>query len=257
MIFSWLRKRRRRRYLQEPFPIEWEEALERHVRFWELLSRGEQERLRDLMKVFIPEKNWEGCGGLELTVEMKAAIAAQACLLILHIPHDYYSMVETILVYPGAYLPAHPVRDENGLVTEGTVNIGEAWHRGPVILSWEDALAGARGDTDGHNVILHEFAHKLDMMDGLVDGTPPLATRELAGRWREVMSREFEELREQTESWRAPLIDEYGATNEAEFFAVAVETFFELADEMRIRHPELYDLLKEYFGHDPAKWPSL
>ena len=253
MLFDWLfrpsRHAARKQLLERAFPSDWLSIVERLPFYRGLDERGRQ-RIRDDLRVLVAEKNWEGCGGLELTDEIRVTIAAQAALLLLNIEHDYYKHVQSILVYPSAYRTM-PQQGADGVVREGQANLGEAWRRGPVVLSWDAARHGALDPKDGHNLVLHEFAHKLDMLDGAADGTPPLADETMA-RWVETMTREFQALRGAAESGRATVLDHYGATNPAEFFAVSTECFFEKARKLRARHPALYEVLRDYYQQNPA-----
>lgn len=254
MLFDWLlrpiRHARRASLLAEPFPGEWLPTVER-LPFYRSLDERGQQRIRDDLRVLVAEKNWEGCGGLELTDEIRVSIAAQASLLLLNIEHEYYRHVTSILVYPAAY-KTMPSQGADGLVREGQANLGEAWKRGPVILSWDDARHGALDPKDGHNLVFHEFAHKLDMLDGSADGTPPIADKELFQRWVATMTAEFTALRNAAERGRATVLDTYGATNAAEFFAVSTECFFEKSRQLQKKHPALYDVLRDYYHQDPA-----
>jgi len=251
MILNWLRRIRRRRVLAAPFPRSWLAVLQQDVAHHQLLAAAEQARLRDDLRLFIAEKRWEGCGGLVLSDRMKVVIAAQACYLVLGLDLALFGHVRTILVYPGAFADPRGEHGLDGLVTH-EVRVGEAWERGPVILSWPEVLAGGRRSGDGHNVVFHEFAHQLDMLDFLLDGTPPLDRRADYARWREVMTREYRRLQAASRHRRAALLDDYGAVSEAEFFAVATECFFERPRAMRQRHRELYDLLCRGYRQDPA-----
>ena len=255
MIFSWLRNRRRRKIRAKPFPEAWLDLLSRHVPFYESLSTNDQDKLRDDMHVFIEEKDWVGIDGLDITDEIRVVIAAQACLLLVGFQkHRYFHNVKSIIVHPTTYT-TRDVDFEGVVVREQTVPVaGQAYHRGPVLLSWSHVQHGGKYHEDGRNVVIHEFAHKLDMMDGLVDGTPPLKIRKSYRRWIDVMTREFENLKSPRKKRGARLLDEYGATNPAEFFAVASECFFEQASRMRHKHPELYEILRGYYQQDPAEW---
>jgi Mlc titration factor MtfA (ptsG expression regulator) len=254
MVFSWLRQRRRRRILSQPFPPAWLEYLRQNVAHYRFLSESEKSKLRDDIRIFIEEKNWEGCGGLQMTDEIKVTIAAMACLLVLGMEHNYFDRVKSILVYPTAYVAPESTDRGTGIVDEmGEARLGEAWYRGPVVLSWDEARADGRLRHRGHNVVFHEFAHQLDMLDGAIDGTPPLASAKESQRWHNVMTAEYERLVRKAEEGRATLLDSYGATNEGEFFAVATECFFERPVEMSTRHPQLYELLRDYYKQDPAK----
>lgn len=250
-MFGWWRRRRRRKLLAQPMPEAWSGWIE-SLPFTRRLSAEERARLGDIARVLVAEKHWEGCGGLTLTEEMQVKLAAQAALLILNVDHEYYRDAESIFIYPGAYRNPHERHLESGVVGAGSVNLGEAWYRGPVVLSWADAERGWTNQNDGRNVVLHEFAHKLDFLDGLGDGTPPLPDRVGYDSWKKVMTRVFEGLRDAEEEGRATLLDKYGATNPAEFFAVATECFFEKPGPLRNRHPELYEQLANYYRQDPA-----
>jgi len=254
MLFDWLfrpgRHKTRQQLLAAPFPAAWATVLQRLPFYRNLDDRGQQ-RIRDDLRVLVAEKEWEGCGGLELTDEIRVTIAAQASLLLLNIEHDYYPDVSSILVYPSAYRTM-PQRDAAGVMREGSANLGEAWPGGPVVLSWDAARGGALDPEDGHNLVLHEFAHKLDMLDGLADGTPPLPDESRLQAWVKTMTAEFTKLRDAAEHGRATVLDQYGATNPAEFFAVATECFFERGRLLHDRHPQLYAVLRDYYCQDTA-----
>jgi Mlc titration factor MtfA (ptsG expression regulator) len=253
MIFSWLRRRRRRQLLATPFPAAWLDYLHRNVSHYRYLSEAEQARLRDDLRVFIAEKHWEGCGGLTMTDEIKVTIAAQVCLLLLGLEHHSFERVQSILVYPRGYRATGEMLGRDGLIHEGgQARLGEAWYRGPVILSWEEVRHEARHLGEGHNLVFHEFAHQLDMLNGVVDGTPLLETPEQYHKWREVMTAEYQQLVQASEQGRATLLDQYGTTNEGEFFAVATECFFERPVALARRHPRLYEVLRDYYHQDPA-----
>ena len=255
-MFRWLRERRRQKILAEPFPAEWGGYIARNVAHYRWLDDREQRQLCDLVQVFVAEKHWEGCGGLSLTDEIRVTIAAQACLLVLELPHDLYRKVQSILVYPSTVVV--PPRNPNAFEIptapiEGPLPIlGEAQLRGPVILVWDAVKRAGRHPETGHNVVYHEFAHKLDMLDGRADGTPPLHGRAEYQRWSDVCSREYLALRDRAEQGKPGLLDAYGATREAEFFAVATELFFDRPVDLRTRHPDLYEVLQAFYRQDPA-----
>lgn len=252
MIFSWLRERKRNRILASPFPAEWETYIERNLPHYPYLSPAEKEKLREEVQVFVAEKNWEGCGGLVVTDEMKVTIAAQACLMALALEGEPFRGVLSILIYPAGYsVPDHRTHEGVSIVGE-SARLGEAWYRGPVILSWAEIEAETRHPGHGSNLVWHEFAHQVDMLDHSINGTPPLATRAERLRWYEVMTAEYEQLRSDARHRRATLLDKYGADSEAEFFAVASECFFDRPVDLRARHPQLYELLKDYYRQDPA-----
>jgi Mlc titration factor MtfA (ptsG expression regulator) len=256
-MFDWWRERQRERLLAQPFPAAHVAVLERNVKHYRRLEPAAQQRLRALVQVFVAEKHWEGCGGLALTDEMKVTIAAQACLLVLELPHRLYENVDSILVYPSTVMrPAQTagvfVRPR-GFVASGPIALlGEAHLGGPVILAWDRVLRDNTSQYDGHNLVYHEFAHKLDMLDGQSDGTPPLASRDEVHRWQTVCERVFLDLRARSERGEPTFIDEYGATDEAEFFAVVTEHFFDQPQELRDAEPELYRVFSLFYRQDPA-----
>lgn len=252
MLFSWLRRRRRRKVLSAPPPSQWNSYLE-GLPFFGTLTGPEQVRLVADARILVAEKNWEGCGGLDLTEEMQVVIAAQAALLILNLDHEFYRRTASILVYPSTFvLPERYQRD--GMVqASGTPVLGLAHHGGPVVLAWDSAWHGAENAKDGRNVVFHEFAHKLDMLDQMANGTPPLHQRDQYQAWQRIMTREFEKLNVAADKRRRTLLDKYGASNPAEFFAVATECFFEKSRLLRDKHPELYQQFQTYYRQDPAE----
>jgi Mlc titration factor MtfA (ptsG expression regulator)/Zn-finger nucleic acid-binding protein len=252
MLISWLWKRRRRQLLAVPFPADWLSYIQKNVALYSLLTEAERARLRDDLRIFVAEKTWEGCGGLTITDEIKVTVAAQACLLLLGIEHDYFGRLRTILVYPAGYRPPEGELAPSGVVHEAVGRLGEAWYRGPLVLSWEAVRAGGQDHRDGHNVVLHEFAHQLDFLDGWADGTPPLKSPAQYRKWHEVMTAEYQRLVKESARSKATLLDDYGAANPAEFFAVATECFFEKPVHMERSHPRLYEVLREYYGQDTA-----
>lgn len=252
MLFSWLARRRRARLLASPFPAEWQHYLDRNVALQARLNEREKAQFRDDLRVIVAEKNWEGCGGLVMTDEIKVTIAAHAALLLIGIRHDYFARVMSILVYPTGFRSPDGWAGPDGVVNLDSGMLGQAWYDGPVVLAWDDVLKGGQNPRDGLNVVLHEFAHQLDYLDGVIDGTPPLRRKGDYAKWQEVMTREYERLKSESEHGYPKVLDTYGATNHAEFFAVATEAFFEKPREMCARHAELYAILSEYYGQDPA-----
>ena len=253
MNFPWSKTHHRRELLAQPFPVSWLGYLAANVAFYRYLSSEEQQKLGDIARVLVAEKSWEGCGGLALTEEKQVAIAAQAALLVLGFEDEYYPNVETILVYPQGFLVTVRRPGAGGIIQEQIVPYaGEAALRGPVVISWADAHRGGREAGDGRNVVLHEFAHKLDMRDGAADGAPYLRDAAQIEVWSRVMSAEYQSLVERTAAGEPTLLDAYGATDAAEFFAVATECFFELPRQMQEEHPELYAVLRGYYKQDPA-----
>jgi MtfA peptidase len=254
IVLGFFKKRRRKRLRSAPFPRTFLEIIERNVPFYKCLPDADREELLGLVQIFLGEKVFEGCGGLELTDEIKVTIAAQACLLLLHRQTDIYPRLITILVYPNAFVAKAIEPIGSGTVLEGdTIRLGESWSSGVVVLSWDDVRAGASDIHDGQNLVLHEFAHQLDREDGAINGTPLLDQHSQYVAWARVLNGEYERLRRDRWLGRATVLDEYGATNPAEFFAVATECFFEKPRVLEKRHPQLYDELKRFYRQDPAR----
>lgn len=207
---------RLRRILALEFPSAWREIVARRLPFFNKMPERLQNELQDLIKVFLHDKNFVGCAGQEIDDEIRVTVAAQACLLLLNRETDYYRHLESILIYPSTFVATRSVRDELGLIsTDHAVLLGESWDQGKVILSWDSVEEGVRNFHDGHNVVLHEFAHQLDHASGSSNGAPLLRTRGAYQSWAHVLSSEFEELQRDAEHGRRSLLDHYGATNPA------------------------------------------
>jgi MtfA peptidase len=258
-----LKQQQRAKLRAAPFPAHWNRILQDRVPFYARLCKEDRQELQGLIQVFLAEKRFEGCGGLAITDEMRVCIAAQACLLLLHRETDNYPGLRSILVYPSTYFAKGTRHVGAGVMEERhDSRLGEAWDSGAVVLAWDAVHFGAADPDDGHNVVFHEFAHQLDFEDGRTDGAPLLGMEDPWYRrkhrykaWARVLGREYEKFRANLEAGERSAIDEYGATNPAEFFAVATESFFERPREMQQRHPELYEELKRFFRQDPASWP--
>lgn len=207
-----------------------------------------REELEGLMHVFIEEKSFEACGGLgEVSLHMKYVISAQACLLLVNRKHDFYRKLRSVLLYPSAY----KAKNEHG---GEDVRLGESWDSGSVILAWDSVVAGGRDEGDGHHVSLHEFAHQLDQVDGAADGVPELSTVGCYREWALVFSTAFERFQTKLDKGKRTVIDPYGATNPAEFFAVVTETFYEKPEQLQRSYPKVYEQLKKYYRVDPLEW---
>ena len=254
-MFNWLDDLRRKQLLAQPFPDAWEAHIENGLPHWHCLNDDERQTLRNHVRVFVAEKRWEGAGGLDLTDEMRVTVAVQACLLLLGLPnHNFYPNVQVIILYPHAYFSEQNRRGDAGVVHSGiTGRLGEAWPTGQVILSWNSLQNTLRCPNTGHNVVLHEFAHLLDMRDGYADGVPPLPDGQAQyDEWAEVMAPEYARLRETVAEGHMDILDGYGATEPAEFFAVATECFFERPLDLHHAHPRLYEVLMRYYRQDTA-----
>jgi Mlc titration factor MtfA (ptsG expression regulator)/Tfp pilus assembly protein PilF len=237
----------RRELLATPLPESWLGYLRDNVFLYRVLSEEEQARLRGAVGVFIAEKNWEGCAGLPITDEVRVTVAAHACLLVLGFEGYYFDDVDSIVVYPGGYLACDP-RDAGARPQH---RLGESHHGGPVVLSWWQARWDGRR-AGRHNLVLHEFAHQLTRGGDWQEGVPPIDDPGLERLWRKVVEKEYRRLVEADRYDRQTLLDPYGATNRAEFFAVATESFFLQSAALRAEHPRLYGVLAAWFCQDPA-----
>lgn len=253
----WVRQRRER-IAQRPFPPTWRRLLRQRVPLATRLPVPLQLRLKGLMQVFLAEKPILGCGGLRVTDEMRITIAALACLPLLGAARGLYPALRQVLVYPSAFVVDRPVNEPGGVVADQRrVLAGESWSQGQVLLAWDEVARGAATPGDGHNVVIHEFAHQLDQAGGRANGAPALPTAEAYRRWSSVMQREFDRLRAQWAEHREgppPLIDAYAATDPAEFFAVISELFFERPADLAAGHPALYAALSGYYRLNPVAW---
>jgi len=250
-----LQARRRSRLTAQPFPPRWEEILQGNLSLYRYLPTDFKTALQNDIKIFLDEKRFEGAGGLVMTDEIRITIAGEACILLLNNENRLYPGLLSIVVYPGAYVipQVEPVGD--GIYLEGEETLeGESWSQGTLVLSWDDVKRDALRFGDGHNVVIHEFAHQLDQEDGRADGAPRFGKGSRSRDWARVLGAKYEELREDAERGREAVLDYYGASDPAEFFAVATEAFFDNPVGLRERDPELYDELEWYFNVDPASW---
>ena len=251
MFFNWQKNRRRSRIQNSPWPADWDRILSQNVRLFSKLTAAEQDKLRSTTHVMVAEKHWEGHDGLVMSDEVKVTIAGTAALLLLGVEDFYFDRVKTIIVFP------RPMRRESrdGLIVGREYHYsGEAWQSGQVVFSWRDVIQGARNANDGRNVVIHEFAHCLDGLDGEMGGSLQFGDAATDKRWEQVSAAEYDRLVMAVKHRQPTLIDRYGATNRAEFFAVGSEVFFEQPAAFRQWHPELYDLLVKYYQLDPIKW---
>jgi MtfA peptidase len=245
--------RRRKKTEDRPFPEAWLVLLRKNVPLYARLPEADQEELKRHILVFMAEKRFEGCGGLRMTDQIRITIAAHACILLLHRKTDYYPGLKSILVYPRAYLAANMRHLGGGVVLETEdVRLGESWHHGSVVLSWDDVRRSAADVQDGQNVVFHEFAHQLDSSGGRGDSTPVLRDRSSFIAWARALGEDYENFQRDIEEDRTDVMDEYGATDPAEFFAVATECFFEIPKDLQQAYPRLYDELKRFYQQDPA-----
>ncbi len=251
----YLLERRRERIRRQPFPAEWRAILKRRVPYVRAMPADLQLRLKQQIQVFLAEKPFIGCAGLEITDDMRVTIAAQACLLIVNRSRGYYPLLRQILVYPGSFVTNREHTDALGLTQHSRpVLSGESWSEGQVILSWRDSLAGAAQPGDGQNVVIHEFAHQLDQETGPANGAPVMSRCSQYERWSQVLGHEFSQLQTRAGLGEHSLFSDYAATSPAEFFAVISEVFFEQPQHMAHEHPALYRELADYYSLDPLSW---
>ena len=245
-LAAWWRQRQGDRLV---IPVALWDEVERALPFLGHLTPDERARLRQLAREFIAEKQWTGAQGLQLTPSIQLAIALQACLPILHLGLDWYAGWVGIVVYPGDFVIPRRMLDEDGVVHEYDDEVmGEAWYGGPVLISWFDHPE----DADGINVVIHEFAHKLDMKSGEADGLPPVHEGMSRRRWIEVMSTAFNDFQRRVDGGENTPLDPYGAELPTEFFAVASEAFFETPELLKGEYPEVYEQLKLFYRQDPT-----
>ncbi|GAB2882434.1 zinc-dependent peptidase [Microbulbifer echini] len=241
----------------QPLNPEQVQLLTETLPIYQYLNPAQQRELRGNIALFLHDKEFVGCEGLQVNEKMKVAIAAHACLLLLGRKNECYPNLYTLLLYPDTYV-AHEIRREGYIETSRhSAREGEAHYRGPVVLSWGDLEEDLQFPQRGHNVALHEFAHKVDEEDGYFDGRPLFEPSTEGANWAEVMSQEFHRLRQRAEHRQPPgdkpsVLDLYGAQSPAEFFAVATESFYTIPIAMRTLHPELYRELSRFYRLDPA-----
>ena len=239
----------------QPFKKEWRKIIQQRMPYFRQMPSDLQLQLKEHIQVFLAEKNFIGCNGVKITDEIKITVAAQACLLLLNRKTNFYPKLQTILVYPRAFIKEQQSKQPDGVqFTQKMALAGESWDFGKVVLSWQDTLEGAKIPDDGRNVVIHEFAHQLDQENGTANGAPMLDKGQSYKCWSEVFSAQFEQLNLQVNAGKPSLLDYYGATNPAEFFAVASEVFFEQAQQLHYEHPRLYLQLKQYYQVDPIHW---
>lgn len=254
LVNLWRTSVRRARLRSVPPPASWLEILRADVPLFSRLPPPLQSRLLGEMQIFLDEKRIEGCGGLEVTEQMRVIIAAQACLLLVNRPHDHYRLLDTILLYPSGFHSASTERVGPHTIERVDAKAGESWFKGLIVLSWDDVLSGVSDPDDGHDVLLHEFAHQLDFADGYADGVPSLASRRAYAAWTKTLSESYQKLSRRLAHGLPAHLRSYAATNKAELFAVATESFFERPAALKEHYPALYAELAGFYRLDPANW---
>ena len=231
----FFKKYRREKIANQPFPAKWLSIIKENVPYYRLLSAEDEKELQRHILIFMAEKKFTGCGGLQITDEIKVTIAAQACILLLHRQTDYYPDLRSILVYPAAYVAKAIRHLPGGIVEEGyDVRLGESWHRGSVVLSWDDIRRDAFDIHDGHNVVFHEFAHQLDSSEGRGDSSAVLQRPSSFIAWARVLHKAYSRFQRDLTGNKPTVLGPYAAENPAEFFAVATECFFERPKELQV-----------------------
>jgi Mlc titration factor MtfA (ptsG expression regulator) len=257
LLYPFFVNWQRDRLMAKTFPKSWLSIITSNISIYQDLTSDQQKELQGYMQVFLKDKQFIGCIGLQITEEIKVTIAAIACLLLFSDRKTYFPNLKTILVYPHAYIVNEVVMSDRYVVEERRVaRLGESWTKDQLILSWEQVQQDIRNWQDGHNVVLHEFAHQLDQEDGQAEGVPILPRAMDHALWSKVMTVEYLQLCDRVEMGKKTVIDSYGATNPAEFFAVATETFFEKPNQLNQKHQDLYELLQRYYRLDPRLWQS-
>lgn len=256
--FGWkqLNKLKRARLRKQPASTRLLDILNRNVGIYSQLPDDLKSDLHGHINVFLVEKQFFGCDGLEVSDEMRVTVAGLACILLLNRQATYFPGFSSIMIYPDSYVATEVSFDGHLEVRRKTTRAGESWYRGPVVLSWKDVLRGAANVGDGYNVVLHEFAHKLDEENDGTNGLPVLQEREHFGEWAKVLGKEYESLESRVARGQNRVLHEYGLTSPPEFFAVATESFFEKPAAMRDQLPDLYDQLRIFYRLDPATWIS-
>ena len=250
----YLRSARRNRLFGTPLHTDFIHLLQQNVPTYKLLSDDLKHELHGYINIFLDEKKFYGYEGITIDDTIRLTVAGNACLLLLQGDKNHFPGFTSILIYPDTYV-AHQTTHESGMATSGvSVRAGESWMRGPVVLSWADVVRGISHPGDGHNVVIHEFAHKLDEQDGVMDGLPVLHDASQYREWSETLNAEYISLQERVKRGKNKVIDAYGAVSPPEFFAVATESFFEKPVLMKKRLPHLYEQLKKFYNIDPASW---
>ena len=249
-----LQRSRRNNLFLKPLPPDWIQILKKNVSIYSLLPQNLREELHGRINIFLDEKEFIGCAGLQISNEIRVTIAGNACILLLKRDKRCFPRFTTILIYPDTYVSREVKSDGLVVVHEESVRAGESWYRGPVVLSWADVMRGSLNNSDGHNVVLHEFAHKLDEENEIMNGLPVLRDSSHYAEWAEVLSKEFDSLLIRVDRGTNSVIDAYGAVSPSEFFAVATESFFEKPLLMKNKLPDLYQQFRRFYNLDPAAW---
>jgi Mlc titration factor MtfA (ptsG expression regulator) len=248
----WLTSHRTQLFNQ-PIPENWISLLEDNVSLYVRLPQPLKQQLHGCIQLFLHEKKFIG-RDLEITEQIRLTIAGNACMLLLKGQKQTFPGFTSILVYPDTYVAKQVSHNGSLESMEKSHRAGESWFRGPIVLSWGDAIRGSKNANDGHNVVIHEFAHKLDEQSGSMDGLPILRENAHYSEWASVLNEEFKSLKYRAQRGKNSVMDEYGTVSPPEFFAVATESFFEKPAQMKRKLPELYKQLSRFYNIDPVEW---
>jgi Mlc titration factor MtfA (ptsG expression regulator) len=258
VLAAFVLPRARLRYvLAQAFPLPYSKILRKNLPCYAHMPTDLQMQLKRRIRQFLYQKNFVGCGGLEITDEIRVTIAGKACLLLLNRATDVYPQLTHVLVYPTSFVAPRTEMLPGGVATHTNVGLsGESWSDGRVILAWDQVAHHPQNEAQGHDVVIHEFAHQLDSETGTTNGAPALGSAAAYRDWSQVMQAEFERLQLAVSHGRPTVIDPYGATNPAEFFAVASEAFFKKSKELATHHPALFAQLRQFYRVEPREWES-
>lgn len=250
-----LPKARLRYVLSQAFPTKYSKILRKNLPGYSKMPTDLQMQLKRRIRQFLYQKTFVGCGGLNMTDEIKVTIAGKACLLLLNREIEVYPKLSHVLVYPSAFVAPRTQTHDGGIVTHTNQGLsGESWSDGRVILAWDQIAHNPENEANGQDVVLHEFAHQLDSETGSTNGAPALKSAKAYATWSQTMEEEFEQLHQAIANGEPTTIDPYGATNPAEFFAVSTEAFFKKSQELAHFHPALFQLLFNYYRVDARDW---
>lgn len=251
---GYARRLYRRHVANKPIDVNTIKILETNVGLYDALPDTLKHTLHRQINLFLHDKEFVGCDQQPIDDEVRITIAGNACLLTLAQTRPLYPSFKTILVYPSTYVVTQKTHDGHVVFDEQSTRAGESWFKGPIVLSWSDIMHGSKNTEDGQNVVIHEFAHKLDEENGLMDGLPILRESSHYAEWSKVLNNEYGAFLKRVERRRNKVIDEYGAVSAVEFFAVISESFFEKPAQMKSQLPELYSQLERFYGLNPAQW---
>ena len=253
LLYQLYRRLKADKLFNTPLRSDWIDILDKNVGLYGMLPSDLQIELHGHVQLFLDEKEFFG-NDIQINDEIKLTIAGNACMLLLQGDNRSFDNFTSIIVYPNTYMSQQIEHD--GMIEhhETSTRAGESWVRGPIVLSWKDVLQGSSHPRNGHNVVLHEFAHKLDEQNNAMDGLPVLNENSDYAKWCSVFTEEFEDLKKRAKNKNNKVLDEYGTVSPPEFFAVATESFFEKPRRMRSTLPQLYAQLKKFYCLDPAKW---